>query len=180
MHQPLGWAVHTGQITAVTTGAYARVDSAGVETDVCDFADISTVLTRFEGYLVRVDDSGRILVGGWYSSELSGDAHLAVLVRFVPGGLCEVDTTWGGGGVQVGSERCLSGQSCRYVDVTYPVFPSGRVYALLETGVNALVSRFFVVALSSEGDPVYAFGEDGFAEVDAPVGRELVEEGLHQ
>ena len=167
-HPALGWALHTGQVTPTTTGAYAWVDSAGAAAGVCDLADLSTVITRFEGYVVRVDDSGRILVGGWYSSELSGDAHLAVLVRFVPGGLCEVDTTWGGGGVQVGSERCLAGQSCRFVDVAYPAFPSGRVYALLETGVNQLVSRFFVVALSSGGDLVHAFGDDGFAEVAGP------------
>ena len=183
-HTALGWALHTGQVTATTTGAYARVDSAGVEAGVCDLADLSTVLTRFEGYLVRVDDSGRILVGGWYTSELSGDAHLAVLVRFVPGGLCEVDTSWGGGGVQVGSERCLPGQSCRFVDVAYPAFPSGRVYALLETGLTADLSLVKAWKGDTEGNLVYRKTARNFNPMMATAGavtvaevEELVEAG---
>jgi hypothetical protein len=125
-------------------------------------------LSSFQGRAVLVDRAGRLVVGGVGTLTGSPSQQRGVVGRFEDDDDCDFDTHWSGDGWQaLDGESFCDSESCAVIDLAESPTASARLYALLSSHVNLLVSRLFVVRFTANGGLDTSFGVDGYAEVAA-------------
>jgi hypothetical protein len=126
-------------------------------------------LTTFEGRVALVDRAGGLVIGGVATFSGAPSQQVALVARFGPSDCSSFSSGWSGAGWEVlDTESFCDTENCLLVDLVESWGESPRLYALLESRVNSLVSRFFVVAFAANGNLDTSFGADGYAEVTLP------------
>ena len=124
-------------------------------------------LASFEGRAVLVDRGGNVVVGGVATFSGVPTQEVALIARFPAASPCGgFDTGWSATGWEMlDSESFCDDEDCLVVDLAESPTATPKLYALVESRVNFLVSRFFVVAFLANGNIDTAFGSNGYTEV---------------
>lgn len=128
-------------------------------------------MTSFAALAVLVDHSGNPVIAGAATTTGSSQERPLVLhigpPNFAALDHCgTTDTSWSGDGFeQLDSAPFCDTEDCRIDDLAGAQGPSDRLFALVESVLDATTSRFFVVALNPGGHVDTSFGSQGWAEV---------------
>jgi hypothetical protein len=137
-------------------------------------------LASFEGRAVLVDRGGNLVVAGVATFSGAPSQEVALVSRFPAGGCSAFDGTWSGAGWEaLDDESFCDTEDCLVVDLAEAPTNAPKLYALVESRVNFLTSRFFVVAFQANGALDTAFGSNGYAEVAATGLGTLVPDRSH-
>lgn len=125
-------------------------------------------VTSFEGWAIARAPEGRLFVGG--EARIVGTTSIArgyVAALHADG--FDLDPSWSSSGFEIldNAPFCLE-THCRVRDLALANVPAGRLFALVESKVNALVSRWTIVAFDAAGAIDATFDGDGAREVTAP------------
>jgi hypothetical protein len=123
-------------------------------------------VTDFEGYALLLDGRGSWIIAG--AAKFGGSQTYGLVARFGHGD-CELDPGWSGSGFEIFDDApYCDTESCRIVALAEA--PDDRLYALLQSPQNFLVSRFVIVAFEPDGDLDPTFGTGGLLELPLPDG----------
>jgi hypothetical protein len=121
-----------------------------------------------------IDSSGNLLLGGWLRFGSTPGVDRPLLARFRTDALgCAIDTTYSDTGWEFfDDETWCDDEDCRIEDLA-EILPwpgsvaEPRTVALVHSYVGALSARYFLLALTSEGDIDTGFGGDGWVEIES-------------
>lgn len=164
---PDGSLAVAGHLASGTQVGWMAIDRQGNGVSHCGVA--TPFLASFEGRAVLADHHGNVVVGGLATIVGSESQQRAMVARYAASSPCNtLDVLWSGNGWQLlDPENLCVADDCGVVALAESPTDSHRLFALVESKVNLLVSRYFVVAFQSDGDPDPLFGSNGFAEVAA-------------
>ncbi len=158
--------VVVGDLASTAGMDHLRVSVNGNAIAECEAGIL--LLAEFEGLAVLVDRAGRLVVGGRSTFSGAPDQDRGLIGRFTSANSCAFDGSWSDNGWQIlDSESFCDTEECAVLDVAESPTAGARIYALLASRVNSLVSRLFVVGFRANGDVDTSFGDGGYAEVAA-------------
>jgi hypothetical protein len=143
---------------------WTRVSADGSVHDLCETWSIPD-LTSFMGLAAVLNDANQLFIAG--SATTTGSSQeRPLVVNISVGDHCGSLYPWSDDGREfLDSAPFCDTEDCRITDLAGAQTPEDRLFALVESVLDATTSRFFVVAFDPAGHVDTTFGSAGWAEV---------------